>query len=246
MVSPQIMWIGVALTTCAIAFYLLALQLREARLARGVDEPPSWLSWSASTGGGADHNDPCPRRPLTIHDIISRRETILRWLTALQVPDCEAEDVAQNVIIGAWRNRSTYDPDRCELNSWIYAIVEHHAAIYRRSAYARRVRLFDPLTGPWVQHPTEDTPEGDAAFAEEARRGAAIIGQLAPERAEVLVRNDYEEEVTSRQSRGARYRLSCARADFARELRRQVLRDEHLAATLANGCWRPRPGGRRR
>ena len=239
------MWIGVALTTCAIAFYLLALQLRETRLAREVDEPPTWPAWSASKGGTADHNDVRPRRPLTIRDIMSRRPTILRWLAALRVPDREAEDVAQNVIIGAWRNRGTYDPDRAELNSWIHAIVERHAAMYHRSAYARRSKLFDPCAGPWTQRTADGTPEDNAAFAEEARRGAAILERLVPERVELLVRHDYEDELIPRSST-AWHRLRRARADLTREVRLQVLRDDHLDATVANGCWRPRPGSRRR
>jgi RNA polymerase sigma factor (sigma-70 family) len=221
---------------CAAVLWI-ALRLRPSRVIDVEDGPSLWSPWAASAGGNASR----PRCPLSIHDITAQRRKILRWLAGFDVPDGEAPDVAQRVTYGAWRSRATYDPDSADFDSWLYAITFNHAAVYHRSAYARRIRLTDPAQGPWIHASVQETPEDDLAFAEQRRRAAPILARLAPKRAEVLVRHDYNGETIGAiaadegLSCGAlQSRLSYARADFARELRREEAKEQHLAAVAAN------------
>jgi RNA polymerase sigma-70 factor (ECF subfamily) len=60
----------------------------------------------------------------------------LRWLRALGVPDCDLEDVAQEVFLVVQRKLVGFEGDR--LAAWIYRIAARTASDYRRRAWFRR------------------------------------------------------------------------------------------------------------
>jgi RNA polymerase sigma factor (sigma-70 family) len=57
----------------------------------------------------------------------------------------DADDVTQQVFVGAWRGRERFDPTRAGLSSWLLGIARHAIVDAHRSRSARR-RLEDAST----------------------------------------------------------------------------------------------------
>ena len=175
MATTPVAWLALAVSFAIFALLWLVTQLRAGALrADGSEDPWSSAAWSASEGSGSNGEDDPerPRRPLVIQDIVGRRDKIRRWLSRFNVPEVEAEDVAQVVIHSAWLSSPTYDPDRSKLDTWLNKITFHHASTYHASAYIKNVDVVDPALGPWQQIPDEDTPEDlvDAAQVRDQAR----------------------------------------------------------------------------
>ena len=61
----------------------------------------------------------------------------LRVAKNVLLSDGDAEDVAQEASLRAWRNASSYDPKRSKFSTWLYRIVVN-LAIDRRRAWRRQ------------------------------------------------------------------------------------------------------------
>jgi RNA polymerase sigma factor (sigma-70 family) len=97
----------------------------------------------------------------------------------------QAEDVAQETFVTAWRKCHVFDPRRGSVQSWLLAITRHRAidALRRR---ATRDRPWEQLedhdrADPRAADPSTEVGRGDAARA--VRRA---IGALPAEQAAVL------------------------------------------------------------
>ncbi|MFI6587772.1 RNA polymerase sigma factor [Embleya sp. NPDC050493] len=64
----------------------------------------------------------------------------------------EAEDVAQQVFVSAWRGRATYRPEAGSLAGWLVGIARHRIA----DAYAARARRADPTDAEPAADPSYD------------------------------------------------------------------------------------------
>lgn len=232
------------LTLIGCAFGLIALlvalsQLHPTAIGREPWElPPPWAPWSATTGSGSGsaHEsrrkpapaDPTP--PLMIHDIMARRPTILRWLRERGIRPADLEDVAEAVIEGAWNSRASWRPERCRLDTFLWAVARNHANNHRRKAYTRRVVLVDPTADPGIAASpfTDETPERALHRAELVRRAWAILARIPPRLADVWTRY----EIDGEQVRGIADetgipfwtvwgRIQLARVHVAREVARE-------------------------
>lgn len=99
-----------------------------------VSSPPSGL-WVDEINAVAQRRDrECFMR---IYDYFAPR--LLRYLTGLNVPEGQAEELVQEVLLKLWHKADTFDPARASLGTWLFRIA--------RNLYIDAVRK----DGGWVQ-----------------------------------------------------------------------------------------------
>ena len=233
-------WFGLGIILAFTALFWIAGHVRA-----GVflsDGPTFEDPWCASTGGSAarGHADTSdrPRQPLTSETLELHRARVRKYLESMGVPEREVDDLTQETIIGAWKNRASYDPERARLSSWLYAIAHHQASTARDRAYTRRTALFDPSHGLWRSQVVEDNPEEETARGEARRHAASLLSRLAPALAGVLVDRDrlgmLPAEITLETGLPVariRDRIEAARAELGAAVKREEAREHHHEAT---------------
>ncbi len=83
---------------------------------------------------------------------VAPRLLAMTRLAARLAPDDEPDEVVQEALVRAWRRRSTYDPARGAVGTWLLAIVADRA---RRARVRRRPRR-DPERPVPVSDPDAD------------------------------------------------------------------------------------------
>jgi RNA polymerase sigma factor (sigma-70 family) len=118
---------------------------------------------------------------------------IVGLLERFGVPPSDREDVAQEVLLGAYRALSRYDPSRAKLRSWLYKIAFYQAQSFLDRAYHRREV---PLTDRLLQALVDDGSDAEEqVIADETRRTVrAQIARIPVERRAVLVAYAIEEK----------------------------------------------------
>jgi len=103
----------------------------------------------------------------------------------------EAEDVTQWTFVSAWRSRSTFDPAKASLPTWLVAIARRRIADAHRSR-AREHRVLDALKGS-AEPAVQEAPDlADAVMV------AHEIAQLEPD-AQIVVRLAFYDDLTHAQ-----------------------------------------------
>lgn len=97
----------------------------------------------------------------------------------------QAEDVAQEAFVSAWRNRDAYDPGRGSVRSWLLAIVRHRAIDALRRG-AGRDRGWEQLEDHDHADPSAADPSIEAGRGDEARIVRRALRALPSEQAVVL------------------------------------------------------------
>lgn len=87
-------------------------------------------------------------------------------------PAADAEDVAQEAMLAAWRYQHSFDPGRGPLRAWLLAIVvresrKAHARSFRRTQLLSRLVLRDRVT----ERPVPDLQDPLAAAVEQGIAG---------------------------------------------------------------------------
>lgn len=103
----------------------------------------------------------------------------------------EAEDVAQEVFVKAFRNLGRYEPDR-KLSSWLFKIAHNttidHMRRQRPAAIPLEATSSDgEETWEVLQAPQDQAPDRRAQRTEVAAAIAASLGRLKPQYREVLL-----------------------------------------------------------
>jgi RNA polymerase sigma-70 factor, ECF subfamily len=186
-----------------------------------------------------------------------RRELVVHCYRMLGCVD-DAEDVAQEALIRAWRARDRYDPARASLRTWLYRIATN-ACLTALEGKARRplpsglgaasddpdTPLVPDFAVPWLQ-PLPDTylrrdhadPQSRAAERDSVRLALVAAMQLLPPRQRaVLVLRDVLE--FSAAEVAAQLDTSAAAVNSALQRARATL----AAAAPAEGTLRS-PGDR--
>ncbi|AUX21734.1 uncharacterized protein SOCEGT47_022210 [Sorangium cellulosum] len=101
---------------------------------------------------------------------------IARYLARLGVRAQDVEDVAQEVLAGAYRALPRYDPSRGSVRSWLMGIATHQASNHFRRAHRRRERLhsLDDLAAV-----PDATPDSEQRVIARDRR--CVLDQLLAE-----------------------------------------------------------------
>ncbi len=124
----------------------------------------------------------------------------------------EAEDLAQETLLRAWRARGRYDPDRASVRTWLYRIATN-ACLSALEGRARRplpsglgapgadpeAELVPALDVPWLQ-PFPDALLPDGAATRRGRMRLAVVAALqllpARQRAVLVLREVLEFSAT--------------------------------------------------
>lgn len=76
--------------------------------------------------------------------------TVSRFAAILAASDQDAEDLAQEALFKAVRNLSRFDPNRGNIDGWLWRIIANTAKDSRRAG-ARRVGLWRRLVASWAE-----------------------------------------------------------------------------------------------
>ncbi|WP_437727344.1 RNA polymerase sigma factor [Sorangium sp. So ce861] len=117
---------------------------------------------------------------------------IARYLARLGVRAQDIEDVAQEVLAGAYRALPRFDASRGSVRSWLMGIATHQASNHFRRAHRRRERLrsLDDL----AELP-DGTPDSEQRVIARDRRGVLdqLLAEMPMERRCVFVAHELEE-----------------------------------------------------
>ncbi|WP_437680516.1 RNA polymerase sigma factor [Sorangium sp. So ce131] len=117
---------------------------------------------------------------------------IARYLARLGVRAQDVEDVAQEVLAGAYRALPRFDPSRGSVRSWLMGIATHQASNHFRRAHRRRERLrpLDELAAL-----PDGTPDSEQRAIARDRRCVLdkLLEEMPFERRTVFVAHEIEE-----------------------------------------------------
>ncbi|WP_438028818.1 RNA polymerase sigma factor [Sorangium sp. So ce233] len=117
---------------------------------------------------------------------------IARYLARLGVRAQDIDDVAQEVLAGAYRALPRFDPSRGSVRSWLMGIATHQASNHFRRAHRRRERLrsLDDLEAL-----PDATPDSEQRAIARDRRGVLdkLLEEVPLERRCVFVAHEIEE-----------------------------------------------------
>lgn len=104
------------------------------------------------------------------------------FLLRYAMPDEQAEEVAQEVMVQVWRKAASFDPARAGASTWIFAIARNRRIDVIRSTMRRDFDRLDPYFQP--------EPEADASAVLGQTQRAQIIhdalAELPPVQRDVL------------------------------------------------------------
>lgn len=178
------------------------------------------------------------RRLHSIH-----HDRVFRTVLAILRHTADAEDVAQEVWVAAWRELPRFR-GTARFSTWL-----HPVAVRRSIDHLRRRRRswsrFFPFLADGAAEPADDEAPGPRDGAEDADRAAALdraLGRLSPEHRAVLALREVEglsyEEIAT--SVGCRLGTVMSRLHHAR---RALLREFHAAGeTSATSAPSTSPG----
>ncbi|WP_438009846.1 sigma-70 family RNA polymerase sigma factor [Sorangium sp. So ce321] len=117
---------------------------------------------------------------------------IARYLARLGVRAQDIEDVAQEVLAGAYRALPRFDPSRGSVRSWLMGIATHQASNHFRRAHRRRERLrpLDDLAAL-----PDGTPDSEQRAIAMDRRSVLdkLLEEMPMERRCVFIAHEIEE-----------------------------------------------------
>jgi RNA polymerase sigma factor (sigma-70 family) len=102
------------------------------------------------------------------------RERVWRIVRSI-APGAEAEDLAQEAIVRAYLALRTYHGE-APFEAWLCRIALNAARDYQRSAWGRRVLLFERLPEPAAD--PHDSPEGEVERRDLQRRVRQAVARL--------------------------------------------------------------------
>ena len=110
------------------------------------------------------------------------------FLLRYAMPDDQAEELAQEVMVQVWRKAESYDPARAAASTWIFAIARNRRIDLIRRAMRREADPHDPMFHP------DPEPDGSAALSAQERLETVrdALNQLPEPQRAVLFATFYE------------------------------------------------------
>jgi RNA polymerase sigma-70 factor (ECF subfamily) len=110
------------------------------------------------------------------------------YLRHLGLPDAQAEELAQETLLAAWRRADSYNPAFGSASAWIFTIARNlRIDAARRDRLAPRLELI-------AEEPDPPPPaDGLVQSAQHASRVQAALASLPPDQAEVIRLSFFDE-----------------------------------------------------
>lgn len=86
------------------------------------------------------------------------------FMLRYSMPDDEAEEIAQEVMVQVWRKAESFDPTKAAASTWIFAIARNRRIDRIRRSARREPDLNDPMFHP------DPEPDGSAAVSAQERQ----------------------------------------------------------------------------
>lgn len=104
----------------------------------------------------------------TAFGVLMRRYTVrlLRYLSSLNVPDADADDLASGVWFQVWQKLPTWKPDH--FRGWLFTIARRRATDFHRTP--ARAAPLDGMAEPVAKGPSAEQVAVDREFADKLRR----------------------------------------------------------------------------
>lgn len=112
-------------------------------------------------------------------------ERVIRHLVRFGSSRADAEDLAQEALVIAWRKQSELDRER-SLDAWLFGIARN---VYRNHARSERRR--ERVTG--ADEPTADAPTADARDLADVVTFRAALGALPENQQDIVILHELEE-----------------------------------------------------
>ncbi len=104
------------------------------------------------------------------------------WLLRQRMPDGEAEELVQEVMIVLWHKAGLYDPTRSSLSTWIFRIARNRRIDMQRRSKVRVLDDSDPVLQPAAEIAADAVMESDDRDAQVR----AALSELPPEQQALL------------------------------------------------------------
>lgn len=111
-------------------------------------------------------------------------EALLKFLDRMRVPRQDADDLLQEVLQGAYAAQDRFDPKRCNVRTWLFAIAKNHVLTYWTR---RRQRPEWPAEA--IDSVSDDAPNSEVRLMTEGRHAVLrwLIEQIPEERRGIFV-----------------------------------------------------------
>lgn len=109
---------------------------------------------------------------------------IQRYAAQVLIAPAEAEDVAQEVFLRAWRKAETYDPGKGAVSSWLYRIAVNLCIDHNRRGRFRQFVGIDAVAEPEDDAPG---PEHELTARQRLQRVRAYIQALPARQAQAIL-----------------------------------------------------------
>ena len=124
------------------------------------------------------------------------QDGLVRHALALCRDEAQAQDLAQETLIAAWRSIYRYN-GQCHFATWLCSILLHkHKSLLRRSRWRRFITAFTLEHEERVQLVEDNSvsPDRAAQLSEQSRRVLTALDRLPPKQREVVFLRFYAAE----------------------------------------------------
>jgi RNA polymerase sigma-70 factor (ECF subfamily) len=124
------------------------------------------------------------------------QDRLVRHALALCKDEAQAQDLAQETLIAAWKSISRYK-GQCHFATWLCSILLHkHKSLLRRSRWRRLVTAFTVEDKEFIQSVEDNSvsPDRAAQLSEQSRRVLSALNRLPPKQREIVFLRFYADE----------------------------------------------------
>ncbi len=157
-------------------------------------------------------------------------EKVFRFVaSATGLPDDQVEDLVQETLFQAWRDRERFRTESAPL-TWVLAIAKHRVYDFRRRE--DRVRAAEPILRALAEIESEEIPERVLSTHEMGQRVRSALDSMPPEYSDILLlRYLVGRSVQAiADELGESKKATESRLHRAREALRKILKEGHADA----------------
>jgi RNA polymerase sigma-70 factor, ECF subfamily len=105
------------------------------------------------------------------------QQPLFGFLGRMGMPQAKAEDIAQEAFLRAWHNLRSFDTNRAQFSTWLFAIARNIALNELATAKNRYEQAIDE---DLPEHESVDTPQVEALIAKQQRNALQLALRTLP------------------------------------------------------------------